>query len=72
MPNSQMTCLPVPLYFHSPIATGGRTLDLARRSRDQGRTRIKYMTDSMLFRETMLDPLLDPLLSKYLVDMVNG
>lgn len=33
---------------------------------DKERTRIKYMTDGMLFRETMLDPLL----SKYSVIMV--
>lgn len=32
------------------------------------RTRIRYMTDGMLFRETMIDPLL----SKYSVIMVNG
>lgn len=31
-----------------------------------GRTRIKYLTDGMLFRECMLDPLL----SKYSVIMV--
>jgi hypothetical protein len=31
------------------------------------RTRIKYMTDGMLFRETMVDPLL----SKYSVIMVS-
>lgn len=33
---------------------------------DKERTRIKYMTDGMLFRETMVDPLL----SKYTVIMV--
>ena len=32
------------------------------------RTRIKYMTDGMLFRETLQDPLL----SKYSVIMVNS
>lgn len=34
---------------------------------DPQRTRIKYMTDGMLFRECMLDPLL----SKYSVIMVS-
>ncbi|KAG9048389.1 hypothetical protein FS837_013026 [Tulasnella sp. UAMH 9824] len=34
---------------------------------DKERTRIKYMTDGMLFRETMLDPLL----SKYSVIMID-
>lgn len=35
---------------------------------DPQRTRIKYMTDGMLFRECMLDPLL----SKYSVIMVRS
>ncbi|KAG8686482.1 hypothetical protein FRC09_014104, partial [Ceratobasidium sp. 395] len=34
---------------------------------DKSRTRIKYLTDGMLFRETMLDPLL----SKYSVIMID-
>lgn len=35
---------------------------------DKQRTRILYMTDGMLFRETLLDPLL----SRYGVIMVRG
>jgi ATP-dependent RNA helicase DDX35 len=35
---------------------------------DKNRTRIKYLTDGMLFRETMIDPLL----SKYSVIMVRA
>jgi ATP-dependent RNA helicase DDX35 len=34
---------------------------------NKDRTRIKYMTDGMLFRETLVDPLL----SKYSVVMVR-
>jgi ATP-dependent RNA helicase DDX35 len=34
---------------------------------DQNVTRIKYMTDGMLFRETMLDPLL----KRYSVIMID-
>jgi ATP-dependent RNA helicase DDX35 len=56
----------ITMLIGDPIFQVGYTIRFEDVS-DKDRTRIKYMTDGMLFRETLVDPLL----SRYSVIMVS-